>query len=72
MSKTKTTYPLPVRCQFGPLLPHSKFRAIVIAGTQGAIGDAGWTVIECTTGAERQALMAVYPQAWMPAWRRLQ
>ncbi len=42
----------------------------VIAGTPGAFGDAGWTVVECADRAEAARIRREYPQAAMPAWKR--
>jgi hypothetical protein len=55
---------LPVRMQFLDRKP-------VIAGTNGAIGDAGWTRLEVLGLESLKQIAQYYPQARMPCWDRL-
>ncbi len=45
---------------------------LVVKGTPGAHGDAGWTVVECRTAERAADFVAAYPQAAMPCWRRFE
>jgi hypothetical protein len=58
-------YHLPVR------LARDGDGAIVIAGTAGSSGDAGWSTIELGSRLALEHLAREYPQARMPAWTRL-
>jgi hypothetical protein len=64
---TQNTKPieLPARCAF-------KDGRIVIAGTPGSWGDAGWSMVRCRDAAHMRQVMADYPTAAMPCWRRLE
>lgn len=47
-------------------------RVVVVAGTTGAMGDAGWTLVECRTAERAADFVAAYPQAAMPCWKRFE
>ena len=47
-------------------------RVLVVKGTPGSHGDAGWTVFECRTPERAADFVAAYPQAAMPCWRRFE
>ena len=61
-----TKYQLPVRVQFA--LDNS----IVIAGTPGSTGEAGWSVVEFESRDRALHFMAERPQARMPCWGRIE
>ena len=64
-TQTTKKYELPVRVQFG------RNNEIVIAGTPGASGEAGWSVVGCASRDAAVVLMAAYPTARMPCWLRI-
>lgn len=64
-----TCYHLPARVQFATGLGNS---GLVIAGTPGARGDAGYMVIRCRDRAHALELMAAHPAARMPGWARIE
>ncbi len=59
---------LPVRVQF----LKSASGGFAIAGTPGAVGDAGWSVVACENIEHVREVMADFPQARMPCWRRFE
>lgn len=47
-------------------------RGIAIAGTKGAHGDAGWTMVSCDDREHALQVMRAFPQAAMPCWKRIE
>jgi hypothetical protein len=45
--------------------------SLAIAGEPGSTGDAGWSMIECESRGEIEAVARSYPQARMPCWARM-
>lgn len=66
-------FELPVRLAFVTATRGGSHPAeTVIAGSPGSSGDAGWTIVACVDLAHARRVMAEYPQARMPCWRRLE
>lgn len=67
---TTQDFSLPAYTQF--LDTGKRLMDIVIAGTKGAKGDAGWGVFRCKSAEHRLAIMKAYPAARMPCWTRIE
>lgn len=63
----QSSYRLPVRVAFS----YDRKRE-VIKGSKGSWGDAGWTLIACVDRDHALQVMADFPQARMPCWRRIE
>jgi hypothetical protein len=66
------TFQLPARLAFETAASGAPRKGLVIAGTPGSVGDAGWAVFTCADLADALDVMASYPQARMPCWQRIE
>lgn len=67
-----TTTPAPVRLPYRLSWDHDAPRYFDgAARTKAGRGEAGWTVGEFRSVADRDAFMAAHPEAAMPCWNRI-